>query len=635
MSALLMPGQTIEETSQPAEPSSRRFLPWLIAAGLVVLTLAAYWPTFSNGFVNYDDPGYVVQNHIVQTGLNFSSFIWAWRATIMANWHPLTWISHMADVQFFRLNAGGHHASSLILHLLNVVLLFFLLYKSTSYIWRSALIAAIFAVHPLNVECVAWISERKSLLYTMFLFLTLFAYGWYSRKPGVARYLLVALLFALGLASKPMIITLPFALLLLDYWPLERLPAPDSTETRPIFWRRFLRLALEKLPLLLLCLGSAYITVVAQAQTNTIAGSDTLSVPIRIGNAVYSYGLYIAKALWPVHLAIFYPHPERSLGIWKPMLALAPLALFTAYCLGHLRQRYMIAGWLWYLGTLVPVIGLVQVGRQAMADRYAYTPLLGVLVIVVWWLAENSAKLQLRAETLGILAGLALLFFGVLTHRQTGYWKNSFTLFEHAISVVPSNFIAENNLAEAYMQTGRQDLALPHAVRATQLRPRFGLAHYNVGTMLAAEHRGDEARREFELAIRYGQEKPEIASAYHNLGIVLLDEKRLSEAAAMFSEALRMDPNRQNTYLARGSAEFQMSDFRGAERDFLVAVGFSPDPSGYFWLGRSKEKLGDLAGAVEAYRKTLSIQPAHGEAKTRLDALVSGQPLPFLSLDKD
>ena len=612
-----------------------RSRPWLIALGLIALTLVAYWPTFSNGFVNYDDPGYVVQNHFVQTGLNASSIAWAWRATIMANWHPLTWMSHMLDVRLFRLNPAGHHASSLLLHILNVVLLFYLLLKATGYLWRSSLVAAIFAVHPLNVECVAWISERKSLLCTALLFLALFAYGWYVRKPGVGRYLLVALLFVLGLASKPMIITLPFALLLLDYWPLQRLPVPDSAENRLIFWNRLSRLALEKAPLLLLSAGSAYITVFSQAKTNTIAANAFLSMPVRIANALWAYVMYIAKGIWPVHLAIFYPHPENTIGWWRPALALAVIVLFSIFCLRHLERRYLSTGWFWYLGCLVPVIGVIQVGRQAMADRYAYATLPGIVVLVVWWIADYLAERPMKTESSGVCAVLVLIFFSVLTSRQTTYWKDSFALFQHALAVTPNNFIAETNLGEAFMQVGRPDLAYDHFLRATQEKPRFGVAQYNLGTVLAGLGRREEAREAFQMAIRYGQEVPDVAQAYHNLGIVMLDENQFSDARTMFSEALRLVPTKQSSYLARGMTNFRLNDYRAAESDFIAAASLSPDPSAYFWIGRCRERAGDLAGATEAYRKALALRPEMKDAKERLDALLSGRPLPFLAQDSN
>jgi tetratricopeptide (TPR) repeat protein len=535
----------------------------------------------------------------------------------------------MADMQLFGLHPAGHHATSLILHCLNVVLLFLLLRAATGFLWRSAFVAALFALHPFNVECVAWISERKSLLCTLFLFLALFAYGWYVRKPGIGRYALVALLFALGLASKPMIITLPFALLLLDYWPLNRLPVPGGTESSSLFFKNLWPLVLEKLPLLLLSAASAYITVVAQARSNSIAVNQLISPASRIANALWCYLLYILKGFWPLHLALFYPHPENTLALWKPLLGLAFILTFTFSCMRRLRQRYLIAGWLWYLGCLVPVIGFVQVGRQAMADRYAYTPLLGIFVIVVWWIADHSDSLPHRSELLAGAAAILLLFFGALTWRQTTHWKDSFTLFNHTLEITPVNFIAENNLGEAYMQIGRPDLASDHFLRSTQEKPRFGLAHYNLGIVLVSEHRMAEARKEFETAIQYGQETSEIASSYQNLGVVLLQENQLADSIKMFSQALQLVPSKQSSLLARGMAEYRLNNFAAAEADFIAGANISPDPAACYWVGRSREAQGNTSGAIEAYRRTLALQPDMRDAQQHLDALLSGHIIPF------
>ncbi len=601
--------------------------PWLLALLLVAITLFSYWPTFSNGFIGYDDDGYVTGNTHLQPGLTATNVSWAFRATVMANWHPLTWISHMADVQIFGLHPVGHHATSLILHCVNVVLLFFLLRAGTGFLWRSAFVAALFALHPLNVECVAWISERKSLLCTLFLFLALFAYSWYVRKPGIGRYALVAFLFALGLASKPMIITLPFALLLLDYWPLNRLPVPSEPPGVSGFLKKLWPLALEKLPLLLLSAASAGITVIAQS--NAIAPNQILSMPLRTANAFWSYLLYILKGFWPLHLAMFYPHPEYQLGIWKPLAAFAFVLLFTYFCVRHLRQRYLIVGWFWYLGCLVPVIGFVQVGRQALADRYAYTPLLGIFVLIVWWIADHSDRLPHRTEVLAGAAAIFLIFFGALTWKQTTYWKDDFTLFGHALQITAGNFIADNNMGLAYLQAGQPDRAYNYFLRATEEKPRFGLAHYNLGVLLVGRNRRSDARKEFETAIRFGQEKSEIASAYHNLGVVMLEDNLLPDAIKMFTQALQLGPDKQSSYLARGMAEFRLNNFAAAESDFVTGANIAPDAPACFWVGRAREAQGNTSGAIEAYRKSLSLQPDMHDAKDHLDALLSGRVIRF------
>jgi tetratricopeptide (TPR) repeat protein len=622
---------TLEVSAAQADDNTS---PWLLALLLAVITVCAYWPTFSNGFLNYDDNGYVTQNTHLQPGITLKNISWAFHSTIMANWHPLTWISHMADVQFFGLHPAGHHASSLILHAVNVVLLFFLLRAATGFLWRSFFVAALFALHPLNVECVAWISERKSLLCTLFFFLALFAYGWYVRKPGIGRYAVVTAMFVLGLLAKPMIVTLPFVLLLLDYWPLNRLPLPGAAGETANFFKTLWRLALEKAPLLLFSAGSAVITVVAQSLANTVAVSGTYSLRVRLVNALWSYLLYLLKAIWPLRLAIFYPHQEGSLPLWKAAAGLAAILGVTYFCIRHTRERYHLAGWLWYLGCMVPVIGLVQVGRQAMADRYAYTPLLGIFVLVVWWIAEYSAKWANRVEVLGATAAVALIFFGVLTWRQTTYWKDSLTLFNHALEITPNNFIAENNLGEAYLQSGRPDLAFDHFLRATQEKPRYGLAHYNLGIILAQQNRRAEAKQEFEAGIEFGQDNAEIASSYHNLGIVLLGERQFTDAIQMFSEALRLSPWKQSSYLARGVAEYRMNNFAAAEKDFIIGAAITPDAVACLWVGRSREAQGNTTGAIEAYRRALAMQPDRPDAKERLDELTSGRAVPFYKFEE-
>jgi len=615
-----------------SEPLSSEKAPWhepknpvWIAAGLAAVTILAYWPTFSNGFVNYDDDGYVTQNHAIQQGLSLANVAWAFRATVMANWHPLTWLSHMADVQFFANHAGGHHATSLMLHVVNALLLFFLVRAATGFLWRSALVSALFALHPLNVESVAWISERKTLLCTFFMFLCLFAYGWYVRKPGVSRYLLVALLFALGLASKPMIITLPFALLVLDYWPLNRLPVPGNPENRKLFLEKLGPLLLEKFPLFVLCAASAYITVFAQGHSHAVASVVDMPLRARVGNALWCYVVYLAKGLWPLHLAIFYPHPESSLPVWKPVLGTLLMLLFSGYCLLRLERRYLIAGWLWYLGSLVPVIGFVQVGRQAMADRYAYTPFWGIFVLAVWLLAESLPSSFQRPQLLASVAAVSLLFFAALTWRQTSYWKDSFSLFGHALKVVPTNYMAENNLGSAYVETGDIDTAYEHFLRATQERPKYGLAHYNLGNMLRRKNRLPEAVGELQLAIQYAQDPAQLANAFHNLGVVWIEQNRLAEARAAFTEALSAQPQKQNSYVARGLAEFRLGDYADAEADFAKGASLTPDGAAVYWLGRSREARGNINGAIEAYRSALVLQPELQEAKEHLDAATSGR----------
>jgi len=364
----------------------------LAALLLMLATLALYQRSLHNGFVNYDDPDYITENAHVRQGLSWSNIRWAFTATDAYNWHPLTWISHMADVQFFGVKAIGHHLDSALLHTLNVLLLFLLLRFATGYVWRSATVAALFAVFPLNVECVAWAAERKSVLCVAFLFFALLAYGWYALRPGVGRYLAVALLFALALMAKPLAITLPAALLLVDYWPLQRFGghSPDATDAASAR-AGFLRLVAEKIPLLLLCGGSAFMTVYAQRRGGALASTELFPLALRIKNAVFSYADYLGKGIWPARLAVFYPYPH-GLGLVKVVGAALILSGITVVCWQLRERRYLLTGWLWYLGTMVPMIGIVQVGRQAMADRYAYVPFVGLFVMVVWLAADFAQR---------------------------------------------------------------------------------------------------------------------------------------------------------------------------------------------------------------------------------------------------
>ena len=601
----------------------------MICVFLIILTVAAYWPTFSNGFVNYDDPRYVTQNPFVLHGLTVRNVAFAFRTTMEANWHPLSWISHMADVELFGLNAAGHHATSLAFHALNVLLLFLLLDSATGFRWRAALVAALFAVHPLNVECVAWVSERKSVLSTTFLFLAFFAYCWYVKKPGILRYSSVAALFAMGLAAKPMVITFPFLLLLLDYWPLNRLPVRSDQENATRFSPALARLVGEKSPLFLLVVASAWITVYAQRASGAVATASGLPFSQRIPNAVFSYFAYIAKGLWPVRLAVFYPHPEDSLALWKPVAAGIFLTFVTFLVFRFRKKRYLVAGWLWYLGTLVPVIGIVQVGRQALADRYVYLPFIGLFVALVWLLAEYGAKFPAPSRLLVPGSAIVLAWFALLTYWQSTFWRNSISLFSRALVVTQNNYLAENNLGMAYFEAGRSDLAFSHFQESVRIRPKFAVAHYNLGLSLREQNRLADAQREFEIAVQYAVDPVEIAQAHHNLGIALYEQGQLEPARKEITAALLTDPDKENSYLARGTINFRLNDVPAAQSDFEKASSIRVTPQAIFWIGRCREARGDFQGAANAYKDTLRLSPTFREAQERLDGIVSGKSLMF------
>jgi tetratricopeptide (TPR) repeat protein len=581
----------------------------MIYLGLLLFlgTLVLYYPTLHNGFVNYDDPAYVTSNWHVQQGLTLRSLAWAFTSTSEANWHPLTWISHLLDVQLFGLRPAGHHAQSILWHAFNVMLLFLLLAKATGFAGRSAVVAGLFAVHPLNVESVAWVAERKTVLCTFFFLLALAAYGWYVKRPLARRYLLVVFLFALALMAKPMAITLPFALLLLDFWPLQRFPeTPLST------------LVLEKIPLPLLSAASAAITLYAQRAGGAVGSTVLLPPAMRMKNAIYSYVIYMEKAIWPSRLAVFYPHPEGSLALWKVIVAGVVLIAITAIFWRFRQRRYLLVGWLWFLGTLAPVIGIVQVGRQAWADRYAYIPLWGLFVIGVWLASEAAARISLSRAAQVVIAMAALLGCSVTTHIQIGYWRDSYRLFSHTLQVTGANPIGEGNLGSALMEMQRPDLALPHLERAIQLMPTLATAHYNLGTLLQRENELDRAQREYQLALQYASDDREAAQTHNNLGVLFDQRGQRDQAVAEFNQAIALNPHEQNSLVSRGLIEREQGKLDAALQDFTSATQVSRSPLALYWQGRVLEDKGEFPAAAEAYRAALKLKPNFGDTQTRL-----------------
>ena len=573
-------------------------------------TLALYYPALHNGFVNYDDPAYVTSNWQVQQGFTSRNLAWAFTSTAEANWHPLTWISHMLDVQLFGLRPAGHHAQSIFWHAVNVLLLFLLLAKATGFVGRSALVAGLFAVHPLNVESVAWIAERKTVLCTFFLLLALAAYGWYAKRPRASRYLLVSFLFALALMAKPMAITLPFALLLLDFWPLQRFPETALS-----------KLVVEKTPLLALSAASAAITLYAQRIGGAIGSTALLPPAIRLKNAIYSYLIYIEKAVLPSRLAVFYPHPEGALALWKVMGAVVLLIMVTAVFWHFRERRYLLVGWLWFLGTLAPMIGIVQVGRQAWADRYAYLPLWGLFVIAVWLASEGATRISLSRGAQVVIALAVLLGYAVTAPIQIGYWRDCYTLFAHALQVTEANPIAEDNLGSALLEMRRPDLAQSHLERAIQLMPTLATAHYNLGTLLQRQNEMDCAQREYQWALQYGSDTQELAQTHNNLGVLFDQFGRREQALAEFSQAIALNPHEQNSLVSRGLIEREEGKLDAALQDFARAAQVTPSPLALYWQGRVLEEKGQLPVAAEAYRSVMKLAPNFGDTQVRLEKM--------------
>jgi protein O-mannosyl-transferase len=593
--------------------------PTVLSLILIAGTLILYVPALNSAFVNYDDPAYVTANAHVLHGLSWSNLVWAFTATTEANWHPLTWISHMADVQLFGLNPRGHHLSSVLLHAFNVVLLFLILRTTTGCLLRSAVVAGLFAVHPLNVECVAWVAERKSVLSMSCLLLALVAYTGYARQRKPGRYAVVAVVFALGLASKPMVVTFPLLLLLWDYWPLRRTASgPGDSSPR----RSSLRLVAEKIPLLAMSAASSWITLYSERRGGALGAAELLPLGSRIENALYSYAVYAGKAIWPARLAVFYPHPENSLVWWIVLAAALPIfAISLVAWTCRARRPYLLTGWLWFVVAMVPMIGLVQVGRQAMADRYAYLPFVGLFIAVVWGCAELFQRLHLSAAIQTAMAGAALVGYASVTVLQVHYWHDSYALFSHTLQVTSRNGIAEDNLGEALMEMGRLDLALPHFEAAAEYIPELSTAHYNLAVVEQRRNHTDLAKREYELALKFSSDPTELAQTHSNLGFLLLDVNDPKAAVEQFSAALQLIPDKPNSLLGRGIAEYRRASLDAALADLSRAAQLAPVAQADFWLGRALEDKGQTEAARTAYAAALRLAPGMSEAQQRLAAL--------------
>lgn len=517
----------------------------LLICGLLALyTILLYSPVRGFPFVNYDDDSYVTENAHVQAGLTGETIAWALTSTEHDNWHPLTWLSHALDCDLYGVRPGAHHITNVLIHAANVILLFLLLWRATGSTGCSLLVAALFAVHPMNVESVAWIAERKNVLSTFLLLLTIAAYGRYARKPGAQTYAAVAGLFALALMSKPMVVTLPCALLLLDFWPLNRIQgwseAPASEEDS-IPQRSLSRLILEKLPLLALSAGDSVLTMIAQRK----GGAIHLFLPfgVRLENAVFAYAMYVWKAFWPARLAVFYPHPGRSLTAWQFVIALVFLVAVSALVWRERARRYLVVGWLWYLGTLVPVIGLVQVGDQAMADRYAYVPLLGIFLMVVWGLADLAGARQIDLRPRAAAGAVILLVLTVLSWRQVGFWQSNQALWAHTVAATGDNVYAEVNLGATLLQAGRPDLALPHFQNAARINPRDPGTHLNMGATFASVGRNREAIEQYQTAIPMITDHRILAQAYQAIGLIYTRLGDFPAARENYRRSLELDPS--------------------------------------------------------------------------------------------
>ena len=514
---------------EPAKSASDKLNQKRLAVGiallLAIVTLIVYNGVFKSDFLNFDDDVYITSNSHVLKGLSWEGIKWAFSAKYANNWHPLTWLSHMTDVQLFKLNPSGHHGTNLFFHILATMLMFGFLRYLTGKLWISGFIAALFALHPLHVESVAWVAERKDVLSAVFWFAALWAYVYYVRRPNIGRYITVLMLFGLGLLSKPMLVTLPIILLFLDYWPLERLNKQNFGE-----------LLAEKLPMLLMSIASAIITVIAQKEA--VAGLNKLNLAARLSNAVISYCIYIGQAFWPTRLAVYYPFVQnRSLIIIVVCAILLIMVSFSVLWLGR-RNKYLTVGWLWYIVTLIPVIGIMQVGGQGHADRYTYIPFIGIFIMVAWGLSFVADKLLCRKR---ILMQIALLFILIAmsfkTWEQVGYWKNGITLYRHAINATKKNDLAYNNLGFLLSLTGQTSEALDMFQKAVDINPNFGDAEYNLANTLMHFGRTEEAIVHFRKALDIN---PNDTKSINNLCEAYYLKKQPSDAIPLMQKALAL-----------------------------------------------------------------------------------------------
>ena len=551
---------------------------------LALATILAYWPATRNGFVNYDDDLYVTQNAVVQNGLTWPGVEWAFTKINVSNWHPLTWLSHMADCELFQLNAGGHHLNSVLIHAANTALLFVLLLWLTRALWPAVFIAALFAWHPLHVESVAWISERKDVLSLFFALLALLAYARYAKlskvqDPKSKIYFAWSLLaFALSLMAKPMLVTLPFVLLLLDYWPLGRvagcrLPVAgwEPRNFQPATFN--LQLLLEKWPFFLLTAAACVVTVIAQ-HAAAMVPLHQVSLGLRLENVVTAYAGYLAKTFWPTQLSVFYPLPKQiPLGeaVWSAAILIA-ISIFAWR--ERWRRPYLLVGWLWYLGTLVPVIGLVQVGDQAMADRYTYFPLIGIFLAVTFLIKDFAERQRFSPRWLGTLAGVVLVACLLLTEKQLAYWRDSQTLFTHALAVTKDNALAHLNLGEAFQE--QNDLAEALAEYQTVLRisPTREEACNNIGRMLNDQGKPAAALEYCQAALQLNPKSP----AQHNsVGIILTELGRDNEALRHFDEAIQWDASYAPAYFQKGRLLLRQGNDLAAVKNLNQALQIEPD----------------------------------------------------------
>jgi protein O-mannosyl-transferase len=652
---------TSQGTSSSGATRHKNLIPVLICLALAILTVITFWSLKDCGFINLDDTTYVYENAYVQSGLNWNSIGQAFSSELVgksSNWHPLTWLSLMLDYQIFGLNPFGYHLINLLFHVMNTILLFLIFLRMTKKLWPSAFVAALFAIHPLHVESVAWIAERKDVLSTFFFMLTLGAYSYYVEHPRLRRYFFVLLFFILGLMAKPMLVTLPFVLLLLDYWPLQRFQEikPDHKVQTEVFksvtsdkqkkkskkkpavketlevkksasseykWSLIYPLFWEKVPLFVLAILSSIVTYIAQQKGGAVQSIEALPLGVRIGNAFISYIAYIGKMIWPSNLAVFYPYP----GLLVPWQVFGSVILLIAVTLLVIwrakRSPYLATGWLWYIGALVPVIGIVQVGSQAMADRYTYIPLIGISVLMIWGISDLARIWRFPGSLLSGFSVMVVTILIIISWKQAALWQNDIILFEHALKVTSGNYLAHNNLGIALYKIGKNEEALFHHEEALRINPASFKAHFNMANILAFQGKRAEAIYHYEEAIKLHRN---YLNAHRNLGTALALDGRFKEAIEHYKKAIEIDGSDPTTYYNLGMAFAANEQADEAINQFKKALNIKPDfPEVYNDMGKVFAMHGRIDEAMGCFRKALLLKPNFSAARHNLDTAMKSK----------
>ena len=603
--------------SSTSSAISSRSLQYIIFIFLILGTCFAYQDIHKNKFINFDDNIYVTENQHVKEGISFKNIIWAFNINDRNDkvyWHPLTWLSHMLDYEFFGLNAGLHHLISLCFHITNVLLLFLALRLMTGMIWQSAFVAAVFAVHPINVDSVAWIAERKNVLSSMFWLLCMVSYFYYTKKPCLYRYLFVIMTMAAGLMAKPMLVTLPFVFLLLDFWPLNRIHLSDF-KTSLLNFHQFqirkniiIKLLVEKIPLLLLSFLTFIFSSMSLYKSQQIISTDTIPLSLRISNIPVSYVKYMIKMVWPQNLAIHYPFPA---GIpISHIISSSMVLIFVTIAVTMLIKKapYLFIGWFWFVGTLFPVSGLIQGGRwPEMAERWMYVPGIGLLIMISWGVGALLSKIPKSRFIIVLLAMVVLTALIISTRNQTAHWQNSISLFTHTLTVSPNNAVAHNNIGTELNKAGRAEEAIVHFNQALRINPVHDSANYNMGLALDKLGRTDEAINYYQQAIRI---KPDYVDALYNLSVDLEKKDHMKEAIRYYEQLLQIDPYFEKAHNNLGNVLDKLGRTDEAIKHYLQAIRINPDfDHAYYNLGNALQKTGRPDEAISYFSKALRINP--------------------------